>query len=88
MKRNLVSRRQFIQSTAAVSLAVATPKIAWGQTSADVMIIGAGMSGLNAALLLEEQGLDCWCWTGRLSRPQNGPIRRMLWPAWWEESSV
>ncbi len=65
MKRNRVSRRQFIQSTAAVSLAFATPKIAWGQTSADVIIIGAGMSGLNAALLLEEQGLDVLVLEGR-----------------------
>ena len=55
MKRNLVSRRQFIQSAAAVSVAFVTPKIAWGQTSADVIVIGAGMSGLKAALLLEAQ---------------------------------
>ena len=58
MKRNSISRRQFIQSTAAVSLAFATPKIAWGQTSADVIIIGAGMSGLSAALSLEDHGID------------------------------
>ncbi len=65
MKRNLFSRRQFIQRTAAVSLAFATPKIAWGQTSADVIIIGAGMSGLSAALVLEEQGLDVRVLEGR-----------------------
>jgi monoamine oxidase len=58
MKRNPVSRRQFIQSTAAASLAFATPKMAWGQTSADVIIIGAGMSGLSAALVLQDQGID------------------------------
>ena len=58
MKRDPISRRKFIQSTAAVSLAFATPKMAWGQTSADVIIIGAGMSGLSAALVLQDQGLD------------------------------
>ena len=58
MKHNPISRRQFIQSTAAVSLAFATPKMAWGQTSADVIIVGAGMSGLSAALVLQDQGID------------------------------
>ena len=58
MKRSPISRRQFIQSTAAVSLAFATPKLAWGQTSADVIIVGAGMSGLSAALVLQDQGID------------------------------
>ncbi len=65
MKRNLVSRRKFMQSAAAASLAFVTPKVAWGQTSADVIVIGAGMSGLNAALLLEEQGLDVRVLEGR-----------------------
>ena len=65
MKPNLVSRRQFIQSAAAVSVAFVTPKIAWGQTSADVIVIGAGMSGLKAALLLEAQGLDVRILEGR-----------------------
>ena len=65
MKRNLVSRRQFIQSAAAVSVAFVTPKIAWGQTSADVIVIGAGMSGLKAALLLEAEGLDVRILEGR-----------------------
>ena len=58
MKRNPISRRQFIQSTAAVSLAFATPKMAWGQTSADVIIVGAGWSGLSAALVLQDEGFD------------------------------
>ncbi len=58
MKPKRVSRRRFIQSTAAVSLAFATPKLAWGQTSADVIIIGAGMSGLSAALVLQDEGID------------------------------
>lgn len=65
MKRNLISRRRFMQSTAAISAAFATPKIAWGQTSADVIVIGAGMSGLNAALFLEDQEFDVMVLEGR-----------------------
>ena len=65
MKRNPISRRQFIQSTAAVSLAFATPKMAWGQTSADVIIVGAGWSGLSAALVLQDEGLDVLVLEGR-----------------------
>ncbi len=65
MKPNRVSRRKFMQSAAAASLAFVTPRVAWGQTSADVIVIGAGMSGLNAALLLEEQGLDVRILEGR-----------------------
>lgn len=65
MKRNQISRRRFMQSTAAISAAFATPKIAWGQTAADVIVIGAGMSGLNAALFLEDQGFDVMVLEGR-----------------------
>ena len=65
MKPNRVSRRKFMQSAAAASLAFVTPRVAWGQTSADVIVIGAGMSGLNAALLLEAQGLDVRILEGR-----------------------
>ena len=65
MKRNQISRRRFMQSTAAISAAFATPKIAWGQTTADVIVIGAGMSGLNAALFLEDQGFDVMVLEGR-----------------------
>jgi monoamine oxidase len=32
--------------------------MAWGQTSADVIIVGAGWSGLSAALVLQDEGLD------------------------------
>jgi len=50
---------------AAVSLAFTTPRVVWGQTSADVIVIGAGMSGLNATRILEEQGLDVRVLEGR-----------------------
>ena len=58
MNNPSVSRRRFIQSAAAASVAFATPRISWGQTSADVIVIGAGMSGLSAAMSLQDQGVD------------------------------
>lgn len=61
----MITRRKFMQSAAAVSVAFATPRIGWGQTSVDVIVIGAGMSGLNAALNLEDQGVDVMVLEGR-----------------------
>ncbi len=40
----------------AAILAGAVPRSAWGATEADVVVIGAGLAGLNAALLLEAAG--------------------------------
>lgn len=50
------SRRTFT-TTAAAALA-ATPRRSHGQTSPDVVVIGAGLSGLNAALNLEDLGFN------------------------------
>ena len=65
MKKSTISRRQLLKTTAAISLAFAVPKRARAQTAADVIVIGAGLSGLNAALLLEEQGLEVVILEGR-----------------------
>ena len=50
------SRRRFIQSLAAMSSLAVTP--ARGQVSGRVVVVGAGLSGLNAALHLEHLGCD------------------------------
>ncbi len=65
MMEHAISRRRLLQGTAAASLTLSVPKVARGQTIADVIVIGAGLSGLNAALLLEEQGLDVVVLEGR-----------------------
>ena len=48
------SRRRFIQSVAAMSSLAVTP--ARGKVSGRVVVVGAGLSGLNAALHLEHLG--------------------------------
>lgn len=50
----MFTRRGFLAATAALSLA---PRVAFAEEQADIIIIGAGLSGLNAALILREQGL-------------------------------
>jgi monoamine oxidase len=53
------TRRNIIAGASVV--AVAAPFVAkslWSRSKTDVLILGAGISGLNTALLLEEQGLS------------------------------
>jgi monoamine oxidase len=42
----------------AAIVAGAVPRVAWGRTEADVIVVGAGLAGLNAALILEAAGLN------------------------------
>ncbi len=70
-------RRQVLQGVVAGALASALPAAASSRadvragshrlptTRSDVIVIGAGLSGLNAALLLEEQGLKVTVLEGR-----------------------
>ena len=73
-----LSRRTVVQGLGALPLAAAlgsglspAPSAAQGsgvaraQNRAKVIVIGAGLSGLNAALLLEEQGVDVQVLEGR-----------------------
>jgi monoamine oxidase len=50
------SRRATLCGGSAAILAGIAPRPAWGQTQADVIIIGAGLAGLNAARVLETTG--------------------------------
>lgn len=52
----MITRRTLIAGAAAV-VAGAAPRRAWGAGEADVVVIGAGMSGLYAAMMLEAEGL-------------------------------
>ncbi|NJS15602.1 MAG: FAD-dependent oxidoreductase [Sphingopyxis sp.] len=52
------TRRGFLAGgSSAAILAGAAPRSAWGRTSHDVIVIGAGLAGLHAARLLEDAGL-------------------------------
>lgn len=59
-----VSRRTVLKALGALPLAGAATRLRAG-SKARVLVIGAGLSGLNAALLLEEQGIDVQVIEGR-----------------------
>jgi len=66
----VLSRRTLVQGIGALPLAAAlSPGLGSGvvraQNRTTVVVIGAGLSGLNAALLLEEQGVDVQVLEGR-----------------------
>ncbi|MGB5078556.1 MAG: FAD-dependent oxidoreductase [Sphingorhabdus sp.] len=59
MKNNLnhsIHRRAFVGGMSASLIACAAPQKTWGKTSADVIIIGAGLAGLHAASIIENAG--------------------------------
>ena len=60
------SRRTALAATgAAISVAGLSPKPLRAQNKTDVVVIGAGLSGLNAAMLLEEHGYSVQVIEGR-----------------------
>ncbi|UCG71900.1 MAG: FAD-dependent oxidoreductase [Chromatiales bacterium] len=64
--RSTLSRRHFIQAAGATAaVALATPRPLRAQANADVIVIGAGLSGLAAALVLQDAGLKVKVIEGR-----------------------
>lgn len=53
----MLTRRSVLAGGSAAIIAGAAPRRAWSRTQADVIVIGAGMSGLYAAHRLESAGL-------------------------------
>jgi monoamine oxidase len=60
-----LNRRTMLQAIGAASLAATTPRLLRAQNKSDVIVIGAGLSGLAAALLLEESGVSVQVIEGR-----------------------
>jgi monoamine oxidase len=52
-----LSRRGVLAGGGAAIIAGAAPRLAWGATAYDVVVIGAGLAGLHTAQLLEAAGL-------------------------------
>jgi monoamine oxidase len=52
----MLTRRSILAGSSAAIIAGAAPRVAWGRTEADVVIIGAGLAGLIAAHTLEDAG--------------------------------
>ena len=59
------NRRTLLQVAGTLTLAAAAPPLVRAQNRTDVVVIGAGLSGLAAALLLEEAGLKVQVLEGR-----------------------
>jgi monoamine oxidase len=50
------TRRTIIFGSSAALIAGIAPRRAWGKTQADVVVLGAGLAGLTAALQLQKEG--------------------------------
>ena len=54
---SVLNRRDLIRSAAASAVGMLAPRILRAAESTEVIVLGAGLAGLNSALLLEELGL-------------------------------
>ena len=60
-----IDRRTILKALGAATVAAATPRVGRAQENTDVIVIGAGLSGLAAALLLQDAGVKVQVIEGR-----------------------
>jgi len=65
MSSTRLNRRTMLKAMGATSVLAAAPQPVRALNESDVIVIGAGLSGLNTALLLQSQGLDVRVLEGR-----------------------
>ena len=66
MFRHSMDRRTFMQGAGVAMFAAITPRRGRAQNKAKVVVIGAGLSGLHTALMLEAQGVEVQVIEGRM----------------------
>ena len=62
---NNLNRRSLLKAMGAAPLIAAVPKMVRALNKSSVIVIGAGLSGLNAALLLQSEGVNVTVLEGR-----------------------
>ena len=58
---NRIGRRQFLKTSLSGLALAALPKISFAQSNPDVVVIGAGSSGLSATAELMQKGVSVLC---------------------------
>ena len=65
MSKSTLNRRTVLKAMGTAPILAAAPQAVRAMNESDVIVIGAGLSGLNAALMLQGEGLDVRVLEGR-----------------------
>jgi monoamine oxidase len=65
MSKTKLNRRTVLKAMGTAPILAAAPQAVRAMNESDVIVIGAGLSGLNSALMLQGEGLDVRVLEGR-----------------------